>query len=105
MNEQINRRQYLLLDRRADDLIEKLEGLEMDAFDTTQLGLLIHVSDSFLKKGRCQGYGPPFVRLGTRCIRYYKEDLITWLKKRSHICTKEYTHPKIKTDRPRLAEK
>ena len=85
-----NTRTYLLLDKRAPDLIEKGEAQEQDHFDTNSLAAWLGVSISFVEKGRSQGYGPKYERLGPRCIRYYKVDVLEWLRERSHQSTSDY---------------
>jgi hypothetical protein len=39
----------------------------------------LNVSVSFLQKGRCYGYGPPYTRIGQRSIRYWPSDLKEYL--------------------------
>jgi hypothetical protein len=36
------------------------------------------ISARFLQKHRCDGDGPPFVRISGRCIRYRRRDLTDW---------------------------
>ena len=38
------------------------------------------VSRSFLRKKRCYGGGPRYVKLAERCIRYCTEDLDAWVQ-------------------------
>lgn len=40
------------------------------------------VSARFMQKHRCQGDGPPVVRLSSRCVRYRRRDLIDWAEAR-----------------------
>ena len=44
-----------------------------------------------LNKGRCDGTGPAFVRISSRCIRYHIEDLDRWIAERTFKSTAEYT--------------
>ena len=88
-----NSRDYLLLDRRANELIQKFEGMSRDWWATRDLANDLNTSISFVEKGRSQGYGPKFVRLGPRCIRYYKDEVIAWLIERTHQNTAEYEKP------------
>lgn len=78
------------LDCRADELIQKTEAGMDDLFDTRQLAAWLGVSKQFLEIGRNKGYGPRFEKLGPRCVRYTKEDVLLWLKERSHQRTSEY---------------
>jgi len=47
-------------------------------------------SVQWLEIGRSRGYGPPFVRVSPRVIRYRRGDVIEWLKARTHISTAAY---------------
>ena len=80
-------RTYLLLDKRAEDLVQKGEATKRDHFDTNGIAKWLGVSVSFVEKGRSQGYGPRFEKLGQRCIRYYKSDVLAWLRERSYKST------------------
>jgi hypothetical protein len=40
------------------------------------------VSARSLQKWRCEGGGPNFVRVSSRCIRYRRRDLIEWSESR-----------------------
>lgn len=44
------------------------------------------VSTSYLRKGRHEGYGPKFLKIG-RSVRYRPEDVETWLASRSRRST------------------
>ena len=39
----------------------------------------LRVSRSYLRKARCYGGGPRYVRIGKRAIRYRIEDLDAWI--------------------------
>jgi len=39
----------------------------------------LEMSRSYLRKGRCEGYGPPYIRIG-KSIRYKVSDLDAWLE-------------------------
>jgi len=82
------------LDRFADDLIGNLDSRNPDeTLDSRTLARLIHVSVQWLEIGRLpkdpndpskgHRYGPPFVRLNRRVIRYRVRDVLTWLRARS----------------------
>ena len=43
-----------------------------------------------LNKGRCDGTGPAFVRISSRCIRYRIEDLDRYIAERIFKSTAEY---------------
>jgi hypothetical protein len=73
------------LDQRADMIIA--QGVIDDDDDllltTPQCALWLGVSIQFLEIGRSHGYGPPFVTLAPRVIRYRKDEVNTWLRERS----------------------
>ena len=47
------------------------------------------VSESFLAKGRCYGFGPRFCKLGRRVV-YRKSDLDAWREERVYASTSQY---------------
>ena len=81
------------LDRRATDLAEKGEGAPDDLLSTIETAIWLGVSTQFLEIGRSKGYGPPFIRIAPRRVRYRREDVLMWLKSRTHRCTSEYRAP------------
>ena len=56
------------------------------AFTEAQAAEYLSISRSLLRQSRMNGFregrlsGPPFIRLGSRSIRYLKEDLDQWLE-------------------------
>ena len=78
------------LDRRADQIAEKIVGDEDELLTTSDVGELLGVSTQFLEIGRHKGYGPPFVRLSARAVRYRRDDLRAWLRERKHASVAEY---------------
>jgi len=79
------------IDRRAGDLAQKYSpGEPDDLFDTKTVAAMLIVSTQFLEIGRTEGYGPKFVRLSTRRIRYRREAIIAWLREREYQSTKDY---------------
>jgi hypothetical protein len=73
------------LDQRADLIIEQgvIDGADDLLLTTPQCALWLGVSVQFLEIGRSQGYGPPFVTLAPRVIRYRKDEVNKWLRERS----------------------
>jgi hypothetical protein len=82
------------LDRFADDLIGNLANRDPDELlDSRTLARLIHVSVPWLEIGRLpkdpndpskgHRYGPDFVRINKRVIRYRVRDVLKWLGARS----------------------
>jgi hypothetical protein len=78
------RRKRHHLDRFASDLIRNLADRDPDELlDTRTLAQLIHLSTQWLEIARCKGYGPKFVRLNKRVVRYRVRDALDWLGARS----------------------
>jgi hypothetical protein len=76
-------------DAFADDIIAPIADSDPDALlDTKQVARLLRVSVEWLEIGRCRvkgrekGYGPPFIRINKRMVRYRVGDLIKWLRSR-----------------------
>jgi hypothetical protein len=80
------------LDRRAAALAETGAGAgdPNDLLTTEQMAAWLGVSTQWLEIGRVKGYGPPFVRVGPKMIRYKRGDGIKWLGTRTHARTAEY---------------
>jgi predicted DNA-binding transcriptional regulator AlpA len=76
------------VDRRANRLIAygAATGAADDLLNTAQLADWLQVSTVWLVIGRGRGYGPPFIRIGSR-VRYRRSDVLTWLDERAHRCT------------------
>jgi len=83
-------KRQLHLDRRADELVRAATDAQ-EMFSTPELAKWLGVSEQFLEIGRLQGYGPPFVRIAPKMIRYRRVDLVKWLGERVHKRTSEYT--------------
>jgi len=50
--------------------------------DTADAGVHLSVASATLAKWRRVGGGPPFLRLGSKSVRYKVEDLDQWLESR-----------------------
>lgn len=71
-------------DRFAAELAEHIaKGDPDELLKTPQVARLIHMSVQWLEIGRSVGYGPPFVRLNRRVIRYRRGDAAAWMRSRS----------------------
>jgi hypothetical protein len=54
-----------------------------NCLDSRTLARLIHVSVQWLEIGRSTGkYGPKYVRLNKRVVRYRRADVVAWLRER-----------------------
>lgn len=82
------------LDRRGDQIAQQIAGDEDELLSTSDVSELLGVSTQFLEIGRHKGYGPPFVRLSARCVRYRRADLRGWLQARQHQAVSEYRNDK-----------
>jgi hypothetical protein len=83
------------LDRRADEIAAAGAGNADDLFTTAAVADWLGVSVQWLEIGRSSGrkgkpYGPCFVRLSPRRIRYRRSDVLAWLASRTHKATREY---------------
>jgi predicted DNA-binding transcriptional regulator AlpA len=79
----------LLIDRRAHQLVDASFHPE-ETLSTKEVAAWLGVSVQFLEIGRTRGYGPRFVRVTKRLVRYRVGDVLDWLKARTHACTSEY---------------
>jgi hypothetical protein len=77
------------LDRRAASLAT-VSGPDDELLTTRKLAEWLCVSIQWLEIGRHKGYGPPYIRLGPRDIRYRRGDARAWLAARVHASTAEY---------------
>jgi hypothetical protein len=79
------------LDRRAAGIAEAGGGGNPDDLLTTAaLAEWLQTSVAWLEIGRCKRYGPVFIRLSPRRIRYRRSDVLDWLAERSHRATDAY---------------
>ena len=52
--------------------------MDTDAIDEKEAASFLRVSARTLQRWRVVGFGPPFLRYSTRCIRYRLADLESW---------------------------
>jgi predicted DNA-binding transcriptional regulator AlpA len=78
------------VDRRASDLIAQGTGDPDDLLSTSDLAEWTGLSVQFFEIGRHRGYGPSYIRLSPRRIRYKRADVLAWLTARTHHRTSEY---------------
>jgi hypothetical protein len=82
------------LDRRAVDLIEAANiGTDDELLTTPQTAVWLRVSPQWLEIGRSRGWGPSYLKLSPRRVRYRVGDVKQWLAERSYRCTAEYDTP------------
>ena len=89
------------LDRRAADLAA--EGASAGAADelltTSDVAEWLGLSTQWLEIGRGKNYGPRFIVLSTRRIRYRRADVLAWLAERTFVHTAQYRN--ASADEPR----
>jgi hypothetical protein len=74
------------LDRYADDLAAHIaRGDPDELLYTPVVARVINTSPTWLEIGRVKGWGPPFVRLSSRVVRYRRRDVVEWLRSRASI--------------------
>ena len=78
------------LDKRAERLIEP--GDDDELLTTVRVADWLGVSCQWLELGRCVNYGPPFVHVSERVIRYKRSDVNDWLRSRTRNCVAEYAN-------------
>jgi hypothetical protein len=84
------------IDRRAHRLIadcsigDDKDKSSDDLLTTRQVADWLGVSLQWLEIGRLRKYGPEFVRVGPRIIRYRRGVVIDWLTQRAPASTAEY---------------
>jgi len=79
------------LDRRADIIADAAADLpEDDLLSTPATAKWLGCSEQWLEIARSKGYGPPFVRISTRRVRYLRSAVLSWLVSRTHASTAEY---------------
>jgi predicted DNA-binding transcriptional regulator AlpA len=76
------------LDARAGEIAEAVgtAGNDDDLLDTKQVARMLGVSVDWVVNGRADQptghYGPPFIKLGDRLVRYRRDELRRWLDSR-----------------------
>jgi predicted DNA-binding transcriptional regulator AlpA len=80
------------LDRRAIDLAQEgtAAGEADDLLNTAEVSEWLAISTQWLEIGRSKGYGPKYIRVTPRRVRYRRADVVAWLMERQHQGTAEY---------------
>jgi hypothetical protein len=80
------------IDRRAADIAAAdTDGDPDDLLTTSEMAEWFGVSAVWFEIGRSRGYGPPFVRVAPKRIRYLRSSVRDWLRQREHHATAEYS--------------
>ena len=78
------------IDRRAAAIVEQ-DTADPDALlSTSDTAEWLGVSVQWLEIGRHKGYGPRFLKLSPKVVRYRRADVLAWLTERAHQRTAEY---------------
>lgn len=70
------------LDRRAAKLVDE-PGADDDLLKTPEAADWLGVSEQWLEGGRVHGYGPDFIKVGVRMVRYRRGAIRKWLRSRA----------------------
>jgi hypothetical protein len=87
------------LDNRAADLILAGAGNPDDLLTTQEVAAWFRLSMQWLEIGRCKGWGPPFIKLSPRMVRYKRSVVLTYLEKRMHASTADYRRSRRRRSR------
>ena len=72
------------LDKRAGQIADAGDGGDDDdLLSTRDLALWLGVTEQWLETGRLKNYGPSFVKLSSKIVRYRRDDVLRWLKSRT----------------------
>jgi len=61
----------------------------MKLLNTTQAAEYLSIAKKTLEHYRFQGGGPPYVKLGAKCVRYQVETLNAWIAERIRVSTSD----------------
>ena len=79
------------LDRRAGQILAAdTNGAYDEMLTTRQVAQWFGVSEQFLEIARSRGYGPQYVMMAARTIRYRRDACRRWLQQRTYGGTAEY---------------
>jgi hypothetical protein len=83
------------IDRRAGRIAAEEKGRDDEVLSTAQVADWLGISPQWLEIGRGKNYGPGFVRVSARVIRYRRADVVKWLEARTHKSTAEYSRRRV----------
>ena len=95
----------LHIDKQADAVLEADSGRDDEMLSTIEVAAWLGMSTQWLEGARHRGFGPKYMNLGPRMIRYRRGDVVAWLRSRVHQSTLEYETPTQRRSpgRPRSA--
>jgi hypothetical protein len=69
------------IDRTADTAIAQAPpGDDNTLLTTAGVAEWLGVSTQWLELGRCKGFGPPYVKVTSRLVRYRRGDVVEYLR-------------------------
>jgi hypothetical protein len=77
------------LDRRASSIAAAGVGNDDDLLTTPEVAKWFGVSEEWLEQARAGGYGPAFIKMSERVVRYTRGACREFLKTRSYQSTAE----------------
>jgi predicted DNA-binding transcriptional regulator AlpA len=96
----------LHIDKRAGAIVDDDEGRSDEMMSTIEVAAWLGTSTQWLEGARHRGFGPKYLNLAPRMIRYRRGDILAWLESRTHQSTSEYATPaprRASPGRPRTA--
>lgn len=74
------------IDRRARVALDHISGGDPEELlNTHEAAAILGCSRQFLEIGRCRGYGPSYLKMSPRMVRYRRCDIAAWLKGREVV--------------------
>ena len=61
------------------DSTPNIRGPKHEVWKTSEAAAYLRISVSSLTKWRITGYGPKYIRIGPKAVRYRQEDLDAWM--------------------------
>jgi hypothetical protein len=84
------------LDRRAEQLITVSgDNDHTELLTTDEVAEWFGVTPEWLRIGRVNKFGPPFLRIAPKKVRYRRADVLAWLDERKFNCTAEYKRKRV----------
>lgn len=63
--------------------------MQPNLLDTKQAATIIGMSEAFLERDRWAGAKIPFIRIGSRAVRYRLSDLMEYIESHKHQTTQQ----------------
>jgi hypothetical protein len=73
------------LDKRGGEIAEVGAGDPDDLLDTRSVAMWFGCSEQWLEIGRSKNYGPPYIKMSPKRVRYRRGDLRGWLRERTRL--------------------